>query len=180
MKVVVTDQAAAKARVVMDDGSQHDVSVEGLQPEPKVVRLSEIKRAADGRFDFAALSESQQAIAPEVFRAMAVQQELDGAVKAGKITPAQRPSIEKLALSDLPAFREFIAAQKGQVDLSETGLAGGAGAGGDLARVDAQIEQLARAKVAADKIGYGQAFKAVLSERPDLAKARISGMREEA
>jgi len=179
-KLILADRAACTARAVLEDGTETVLSVEGLTPNPKVICLADIKRAADGRFDFAVLSDTEHPVAPEVFRAMAVQQELDAAVKAGKITPAQRPSIEKLALSDLAAFREFIAAQKDQVALSEVGLAGGGGAGGDLAKVDAQIEQLARAKVAAEKIGYGQAFKAVLSERPDLAKARISGMREEA
>jgi len=179
-KLILADRAACTARAILEDGTETVLSVEGLTPNPKVICLADIKRAADGRFDFAVLSDTEHPVAPEVFRAMAVQGELDAAVKAGKITPAQRPSIEKLALSDLAAFREFIAAQKDQVALSEVGLAGGGGAGGDLAKVDAQIEQLARAKVAAEKIGYGQAFKAVLSERPDLAKARISGMREEA
>lgn len=177
--LILADRAACTARAILEDGTESVLSVEGLTPEPKVIRLSDVKRAADGRFDFAAIP-GDAMLEAGVLLAHRAQELLDGAVKEGRITPAQRPFYEKLALSDLAGFREFLATLRQQVALSEVGLAGGAGAGGDLTKIDAQIEQLARAKVAADKIGYGQAFKAVLSERPDLAKARIAGMREEA
>jgi phage I-like protein len=172
-KLILADRAACTARAILEDGTETVLSVEGLNPEPKVIRLSEVKRAADGRFDFAALSESEHAIAPEVFRAMTVQQELDAAIQAGKVTPAQRPSIEKLALSDLAAFREFIAAQKNQVDLSERGIAGGAEGGGDLKKVDGRIRQLvAERQKAQTGLSYGDALRVVLSEHPDLEKRR--------
>ncbi len=177
-KLILADRTACTARAVLEDGTETVLSVEGLTPEPKVVRLSEVKRAADGRFDFAALSESEHAIHPEVFRALQVQQELDAAVKDGKITPAQRPAMEKLALSDLPSFRDFVKAQKPQVDLSEVGIAGG-GEGGDLKKIDARIKELIDAKLKADpKLSRGQAMKMVLSDRPDLAKGRLELMRK--
>jgi len=175
-KLILADRAAGTARAVLEDGTETVFVVEGLAAEVKPVVLSEIKRAADGRFDFAALSEGDRPIGPEVFRAMTVQSELDAAVKETKILPVQRPQYEKLALSDLAAFRELVKTLKPQIDLTERGIAGGT-EGGDLAKVDGQIDRLAREKMAADKIGYGQAFKAVLSEKPDLAKRRIELMR---
>ena len=179
-KLILADRAACTARAVLEDGTETVLSVEGLMPDPKVIRLSDVKRAADGRFDFAALSENEHTIAPEVFRAMTVQQELDDAVKIGKITPAQRPMVEKLALADLAAFRDFIIAQKPQIDLSERGIAGGAGEGGDLKKVDAQITGAVAERMRADpKIGYAEAQRMVLSERPDLRRRREELMRRD-
>lgn len=179
-KLVLADRTACTAKAILEDGTETVLSVEGLTPEPKVVRLSDVKRDKEGRLDFASLPHAEGTlIAGEVFHAQQVQAELDAAVKDGKITPAQRPAIEKLALSDLPAFREFVTAQKPQVDLSEHGFAGGGGEGGDLAKVDRQIDEKVKAKIAANKDqSYGQAFKAVLSEHPDLAKRRAELMRE--
>jgi len=179
-QVVLSDRATCKARVILEDGSETVLSVEGLLPEPKVIRLSDVQRDKEGRLDFSSLAHDQGTlIAGEVFHAQQVQGELDAAVTAGKITPAQRPAMEKLALSDLPAFREFVAAQKQQVDLSERGFAGGAGEGGDLKKVDARIGELVKAKLAANKDQtYGQAFKVVLSENPDLARRRAELMRD--
>jgi phage I-like protein len=180
-KLILADRAACTARAILEDGTETVLSVEGLTPEvqPKVIQLSDVKRATDGRFDFAALSESEHSIAPEVFRAMTVQQELDAAVKEGKITPAERPAIEVLALNDLPKFREFVAGRKKQIDLSETGLSGGAGEGADLVKIDAQIDQKAREKMAADKgLDYNQALRIALNENPGLRRARTEAMRD--
>lgn len=179
-QLILADRAAGTVRVILSDGTESMVSVEGLTPEPKVLHLADLKRTADGRFDFVALSETDHLIAPEVFRAHQVQSELDAAVKDGKITPAQRPAMEKLALSDIEAFRGFLAAQKKQIDLSERGLAGSGAEGGELPAVDAQLDKLAKEKISANNgITYGQAFKLVLSEHPDLAKRRLALMREE-
>jgi phage I-like protein len=180
-KLIMADRAAGTVRAVMEDGKEVTLAVEGLTPEPKVMRLAEVKRGADGRFDFASLAEQpvDTLIACEVIQAMNVQAELDAAVKDGKITPAQRPSMEKLALSDLAAFREFVKAQKPQLDLSERGIGGNGGEGGDLKAVDTQLDQLARERAKTDtKLSYGQAMKVVLAERPELAKRRAALMRD--
>lgn len=160
-----------------------ETSAEALKaPEPKVVRLSDVKRADDGRFDFRAVqAEGETLVAGEVLHAMNVQTELDAAVKEGKILPAQRKHYETLALSDLDGFRELVKSMKPQVELSERGFAGGTDGtgGGDLQKLDKQLSQLAREKMQADKdLTYGQAFKTVLSERPDLKKWRAELMRD--
>jgi phage I-like protein len=179
-QLILADRAASKVRVVLEDGTETVLSVEGLTPEPKVVQLSDVKRDKEGRLDFSSLPHEQGTlIAGEVFHAQQVQAELDAAVKDGKITPAQRPHYEKLALSDLAGFRDLMKTMKSQIDLSERGIGGGGGEGGDLAKVDRQIDEQVKAKLAANKDqSYGQAFKAVLSEHPDLAKRRAELMRE--
>lgn len=155
-----------------------ETSAEAL-PKPRMITLNDIKRDKDGRYDFAALSEAGDLIAPEVFLAQQVQIDLDEAVKSGKITPAQRPAMEKFALTDTPAFREFIRTQKPQVDLNERGISGGGGEGGDIRRLDQQISEKVSAKLAENKhLSYGQAYKAVLSENQDLARRRAALMRE--
>jgi phage I-like protein len=175
-KLIMADRAAGMVRAILEDGREVTLAVEGLAPEPKVLRLSEVKRSADGRFDFAPLAElpGGTLIASEVIHAINVQTELDAAVKDGKITPAQRPAIEKLALSDLPAFREFVKAQKPQVDLTERGIGGdGTVVGSDLQKVDGQIRQFVADKQKADpNLRHLDAMRAVLSEHPDLEKRR--------
>jgi phage I-like protein len=179
-QVVLSDRATGKARVVMEDGSEVTLSVEGLTPEPKVIGMSDVKRDKDGAFDFASLPQEQGTlIAAEVFRAMEAQRELDAAQKEGKILPAQRAQFETLALSDLAGFRALMKTMKPQIDLSERGFAGSGDGGADLKTIDARIAQLTREKVAADaKLGYGAAMKIVLSEHPELAARRKELMRE--
>lgn len=178
-QLILADRAACTARAILEDGTESVLSVQGLMPEPQILRLSEIRRTADGRYDFAALSENERPIDPAVFRALTVQQELDAAVVAGKITPAQRPLIEKLAASDLPAFRGFIAAQKIQIDLSERGLAGEGGEGGSLLQIDTRIGGLVEEKRKANPgLGYGDAMKLVASEQPGLMARKLELQRE--
>ena len=145
--------------------------------EPKIIHLSDVKRGADGRLDFAGIETGANiVIASEVLTAMEVQRELDGAVKAGKITPVQRPYLERLTLSEIQGF---LAAQTVQVDLSEHGFAGSGGeGGGDLKMVDRKIEQLVAASQKADpKLEYDQALSLVLSEHPELKAQRRELMR---
>lgn len=179
-KIALADRAAGTVRAIFEDGTETVLSVEGLQPEPKVIALSEVKRTKDGLYDFASLDGSC-AVAGEVVRAMAVQNEIDAALKAGKITPAQRPAMEKLALSDLEAFRSFVQNQKPQVPLGEQGFAGeGDGVAlSDLDKVEAEIKKHAQAKAAELKIPYGQALRIALSEHPELAERKRRLMREE-
>ena len=168
-QLVLADRATNRVRVILDDNTETILPVEGLEPPPKVLRLAEIKRIPDGRFDFAALSEQDGLIPPEVLRAMTIQSELDDALKAGKITPAQRPTLEKLALSDL---RPFLASQKTQIDLAERGFAGSETAT-DVKSIDALFRAEAQKKLAANsQLSLGQALTLVASEHPELADRR--------
>jgi len=181
-KLIMADRAAGTVRAVLEDGKEVTLPVEGLEalkPEPKVFRLSEVKRDKEGRLDFASLPHEQGTlIAGEIFHAQQAQLELDAAVQGGKITPAQRPHYEKLALSDIDGFRDLLKTMKPQIDLSEHGIAGSGGEGGDLKKIDRQIDEQVQAKLAANKDqSYGTAFKAVLSEHPDLAQRRAELMR---
>lgn len=176
-KLVLADRAACKVRAVLEDGTESVLSVEGLTPEPKILRLSDVKRTADGRYDFAGIETGDDVIvASEILRAQQVQAELDEAVKGGKITPAQRPAMEKLALSDLPAFREFVKAQKPVVDLSERGIGGAAG--DPLAQIEQEIDRKTTERMSVNKgMQYHEALKLVLSENPDLDRRRTTLIR---
>ena len=141
--------------------------------EPKVIRLSDVKRGAEGRLDFAGIEMGADVvIASEVLTAMEVQRELDGAVKAGKIKPVQRPYLERLTLSEIQGF---LAGQSAQVDLSEHGFAGSGGAGGqsELKQIDQRMRGEIDKKRAADKdLSMGDALVLVASEHPDWAERR--------
>jgi phage I-like protein len=162
--VVVLDDR--KVKVTMDDGTEA-VSAEAI-PALKVVRLSDVKRDKDGKYDFSTLPhDGETLIAGDVLHGMQVQTELDAAVTAGKITPAQRGMYEKLALTDLAGFRGLVAGMKQQVALSEKGTAAEGLTG--LAQVNAAIEAQVEAKrKARPKLGYGEALKLVASEQPEL------------
>ncbi len=162
--VVVLDDRRVK--VTMDDDTEA-VSTEAI-PSPKVVRLSDVKRDKDGKYDFAGLPQEEGTlIASDVFRGMQVQSALDQAQAAGKITPAQRPTYEKLALSDLAGFQGLMAGMKVQVDLSEHGT--GADGLTGLAQVQAAIDtKVAERRKANPQLAYGQALRLVASEHADL------------
>jgi len=100
--------------------------------------------------------------AAEVFRA-AAEQELEDAVRAGKILPRQRDDWRKIALSDLPTFRKLMAAQKAVVPLAPVGVAGTPP--GD---VQEQIKFLAEQRVRERQITFGQALADIGREQPDL------------
>ncbi len=173
-----------KVHVTCGECGKESLSAEALQTpkdDRKIVQLSEVKRDKEGLYDFTSIQTGDGVlIAGEVFRAMEVQRALDAAVKDGKILPAQRRHYEKLALSDLGGFRELVRSMKAQVDLSEHGIAGEGGEGGDMERVDRQIREKVKARMGEKKDEtYGQAFKAVLGEHPDLAKERTRLMREQ-
>lgn len=100
--------------------------------------------------------------AAEVFRA-AAEQELEDAVRAGKILPRQRDDWRRIALSDLPTFRKLMGAQKAVVPLAPVGVAGTPP--GD---VQEQIKFLAEQRVRERQITFGQALADIGREQPDL------------
>ena len=172
VKLIMADRVARTVRVVAEDNTESIVGLEGLEAAPKVLTMSDVKRGAEGLYDFSTLDTgSDVLIAGEVVRAMTVQSELDAAVKAGKITPAQRPFYERMAMSDLAGFRGLAATMKPVVDLTVRGIGGATDdlAGGELAKVTAQIEGKVQEKLAADKgLEYASALKLVASENPEL------------
>jgi hypothetical protein len=100
--------------------------------------------------------------AAEVFRA-AAEQELEDAVRAGKVLPRQRDDWRKIALSDLPTFRRLMSAQKPVVPLAPVGLAGT-----PPADVQEQIKFMAEQRVRERQISFGQALADIGREQPDL------------
>ena len=102
--------------------------------------------------------------AAEVFRAQA-EQDLEEAVRAGKILPRQRDDWRKIALSDLPTFRKLMGAQKPVVPLAPVGMAGT-----PPADVQEQIKFLAEQRMRERQITFGQALSDIGREQPDLVQ----------
>jgi phage I-like protein len=166
-KIILADRVARTVRLIADDDTETMATVEGLEAPPKIVRLSDVKRDKDGKFDFTSLPQEEGVlIASDVFHGMQVQTELDAAVTAGKITPAQRPQFEKLALSDLAGFKTLVASMKPQVDLAERGT-GAEGLTG-MAQVQNAIDTKVSETMKAKHVPYAQALKLVASENADL------------
>ncbi len=102
--------------------------------------------------------------AAEFFRAR-VEQELDEAVKAGKVLPRQRDDWRKVALSDFPTFRKILAAQKPQVPLQPVGFSGTG-----PSDVGAQVKFLAEQRMRERGVSFGQALSEIGREQPDLVQ----------
>jgi hypothetical protein len=171
VKVTLADRVACTVRVTDDNGTESTLKLDGLDPQPKVLRLSDVKRTKEGVYDFAALEVGEGIlIAGDVFHGMLVQQELDADVKAGKITPAQRAAFERIALTDLSAYRDIVKTLPKQVETGELGTGTAEGAGNsELDRVQAQLLRLTDAKMKADPtLQYHQALKLVASENRAL------------
>ncbi len=100
--------------------------------------------------------------AADYFRSR-VEQELDEAVKSGKVLPRQRDDWRKIALSDFPTFRKIVAEQKPQVPLRPVGLAG---AGPEDPQ--AQVKLLAEQRMRERRISFGQALSEIGREQPEL------------
>jgi phage I-like protein len=92
-----------------------------------------------------------------------VEQELDEAVKSGKMLPRQREDWRKIALSDFPTFRKIVAGQKPQVTLRPTGLSG---SGPDDPQ--SQVKLLAEQRMRERQISFGQALSEIGREQPEL------------
>lgn len=171
-KVILADRVARTVRLVADDDTETVVTVEGLEAAPTVIRLSDVKRTDKGRYDFAAIGTGDVLIAGEVLRAMQVEGALDAAVQAGKVTPAQRPQFEKLALSDLAGFNELVKSLPVQVETRERGVGGTGEERLDhrvlLSEIDAEIAKMCAADAKLDYLG---AWNVLERKRPDLIKS---------
>jgi Mu-like prophage I protein len=181
VKVILADRGARTVRVEADDGSTSTLVVEGLDPEPKVLRLSDVKRTAEGTWDFATLAElpGGTLVAGEVLHAIRVQTELDEAVRTGTITPAQRPSFERIALHDIAAFRDIVKTLPKQVDLTERGLGGERGVhspGEGRQATDESLVALAKTRAKEMGVPFEEGLRLAASERPELLRRRNAGM----
>jgi len=150
----------------------------------RIVRLSDVKRDEKGRYNFSSLAElpAGAMIAGEVLYAMDAQRELDEAVKAGKITPAQRPHFEKLALGDLAGFREIVKTLPVQVETGERGIGAAIEDPNDpnipehlrgrretFAEIDAKLQRLITDKAKENpKLDRKEVVRLVASEHADL------------
>jgi phage I-like protein len=141
-----------------------------------VITMSDVRRDAAGRIELSSIR--KDALVPfELVTMLEAQRtalsEVDAAVTAGRISPAQKPHFEKIALSDVNTFRELLKTMNQSVDLSEHGLGGdqgaGSGAKGELAKIEAQFDAATRAKMTENpKLQYHEALKLVASEKPEL------------
>ncbi len=100
--------------------------------------------------------------AVEFFRAR-VEQELDEAVKAGKVLPRQRDDWRKMALADFPTFRRIVGAQKVQVPLRPVGFSGAG-----PSDVRSHVKFLAEQRMRERGVTFGQALSDIGREQPDL------------
>jgi phage I-like protein len=175
LRVVMAAVAAGKVRLVADDNTESEHVLEGL----KVLTMTDVKRGKDGRYDFASLPHDEGTlVASDVLHAMDVQTELDAAVKAGKVTPAQRGHFEKLAASDLAGFRDLVKTLPVQVETGERGVAGNGEEKSGLRLVEAEIDTaIAEKRKANPKLTYTDGLKLVASEKPELLKRRSKLMR---
>jgi|GEM_PF-2111109 len=143
---------------------------------PKVIRLSDVKRDATGVILVASLGD--EAVSGEVVRAIDDQRtalsEVQAAINAGRITPAQRERWTRIALSDIESFRDLTKDLK-QVDTSERGH-GSSGAGltaaSELEQINAQLSERATAISKEQSVGFSDAYKLAAREKPDLLRRR--------
>jgi len=177
----VSDQGGPMKHVTLSvrDGRihlAHDELKDEFYFEPEDLRTVEASAAAtfseSGVINYtqarALLSEAEASgkfvPAAEVFRAQA-EHELEEAVRAGKLLPRQRDDWRRIALSDLPAFRRLMNAQKPVVPLAPVGFAGTPP--GD---VQAQVKFLAEQRMRERRISFGQALSEIGREQPDLVQ----------
>ena len=102
--------------------------------------------------------------ASEVFRGR-VEQELEAAVRAGKILPRQRDDWRKMALADFPTFRKIVGTQKPLVPVEPLGFSGAS-----PTDVQAQVKFLAEQRMRERHLSFGQALSEIGREQPDLVQ----------
>ena len=156
---VTDDLRSAGAGLALPIGAQQAAPLQAAFSESAVVTYTQARALlseaeAHGKFIPAA----------EVFRAQA-EQELNEAVRAGKILPRQRDDWRKIALSDLPTFRKLMGAQKPVVPLAPVGLAGT-----PPADVQEHVKFLAEQRMRERQITFGQALSEIGREQPDLVQ----------
>lgn len=163
--------AAGKVRLVADDNTETEFAVEGL----RVVGMADVQRGSDGKWDFSKIPQGEGVlVGSDVLRAMDVQAAIDGAIKEGKITVAQRGFYEIAAMRDLDGFKALAASMKANSAIpAERGTAAGGAEMETYGQVEAEVLKLvAEAQRSNPKLDYGAALKLVAAENPDLIRKR--------
>ena len=180
MKQVNLSVADGKIRLAHDDFKDEYF----LDPEDVKRCMHELGMMSEAMPTSAALAESPAAItlaqarsllseaeargksvpASEVFRGQ-VEQELEAAVKAGKILPRQRDDWRRIALADFPTFRKVLGMQKPLVPVEPLGFSGAG-----PTDVQAQVKFLAEQRMRERQLSFGQALSEIGREQPDLVQ----------
>ncbi len=144
---------------------------------PEVLSLSAVTRK-NGRIDLSAHA-GVAAIGVDVFQAWQAEQvalsEVAEAVRTGRITPAQRPSMERIALNDVASFRELLGTMPQQVNLSEIGHSGGGEGVGPrtaLRRAEKALNDKAMELSAAKGIPFSEGVKMAARQLPEVLRER--------
>jgi phage I-like protein len=180
MKQVNLSVADGKIRLAHDDFKDEYF----LDPEDAKRCMQELGMMSEATPAGTALAESSAAItlaqarsllseaeargksvpASEVFRGQ-VEQELEAAVKAGKILPRQRDDWRRIALADFPTFRKVLGMQKPLVPVEPLGFSGAG-----PTDVQAQVKFLAEQRMRERHLSFGQALSEIGREQPDLVQ----------
>jgi hypothetical protein len=176
-KIKIAHQDFQDEYFVSPEEMKKALKVLGLEPEAALAAaLSELgvepgARAADeisltqaGALLSEAEAHGKSIPAVEFFRAR-VEQELDEAVKSGKVLPRQRDDWRKMALADFPTFRRIVGTQKPQVPLRPVGFSGAG-----PADVQSQVKFLAEQRMRERGVTFGQALSDIGREQPDLVQ----------
>lgn len=134
----------------------------GVEPGGRAGREINLTQAGALLSESEALGKSIPAV--EFFRAR-VEQELDEAVKSGKVLPRQRDDWRKVALADFPTFHKIVGAQKPQVPLRPVGFSGAG-----PSDVQSQVKFLAEQRMRERGVTFGQALSDIGREQPDLVQ----------
>lgn len=146
------------------------------------VTLADIPRdATSGVYDFARMPKGKKLVGSDVFEAQGRQIEalaaVETAVTEGRIAPAQRKAMTRIAINDLAGFRE-IAASMQTVDLGVRGH-GRAPIKHDRDDADKQIDKATRERMLAASCTYDEALDWVTANRRDLVELRASNRIQE-
>jgi hypothetical protein len=148
-------------RCMHELGLMSEVTLAGptLAEPPAVITLAQARSLLSE-----AAARGKAVPASEVFRGQ-VEQELEAALKAGKILPRQRDDWRKMALADFPTFRKIVGMQKPLVPIEPLGFSGAG-----PTDVQAQVKFLAEQRMRERHLSFGQALSEIGREQPDLVQ----------
>ena len=151
---------------------------DGADKEKVIARITSLRRAQGAKDGLEAEIASLRESHDEMKRRMEERERDDrvaAAMKAGKITPAQKEWADGYALSDPAGFDAFVAKAPVVVPLDDLPAEGGPGGGGTPAE---RIERLIAKKMGEDKaLSYAEAMNLVTAENPGLAEEYLAAGR---
>ena len=110
---------------------------------PTLIELSAVPLKENKRDYLAVAVPAGAAVSGELFRAWQADVEMDAAIASGKILPAQREELSRVAAKDIDLFRTMVSFMRPQVQMSTAGT-GGVGGVADL--IELSAEEIAVAK----------------------------------